>query len=143
MEHYTIFIILWKYASRLIHVYTNFLVDSCNPTFYFFRKDIKLPDNSLKILFFSIITSLISISLFSPNDSNIDWGSRYVSGLILLFILYIKKLYDLQFPLNKKFAFIIVILLSLYSVTISKKYLNMNITLSQKNKEIKTFYLST
>ncbi len=88
-------------------------------TFFYFKK----LDLFWKIQFLSILLSLICIVILSPNDSNLDYGTRYLSSLIIpSFLLYdfLKKENLLK---AKKYVLIIIVLFS-FSAYFSYQYYN-------------------
>lgn len=73
-----------------------------------------------KIKYITLILSLIFIVILSPNDSNVDYGSRYLSTLILPFLIlndYIKQFYK-----KNKIINLIMILFFLVSGYFTYKY---------------------
>jgi len=81
------------------------------------------------VLFASSILSIVTISIFSPNNSNIDWGSRYITTslvpLLLSFTAINKK------HLNK-ISKLVLSLLLIYSISITLKYYNYHKSMSRE-----------
>lgn len=83
-------------------------------------KNFKKLDLFWKIQVLTLVISLIFIVVLSPNDSNVDFGSRYLSTLILPFLIlkdYVNKFYKKNRILN-----LIIILSFLISGYFTYKY---------------------
>lgn len=104
---------------------------------YVLSKIKTIPEN-LQILSLSIFFSIVLIVFFAPNDSNIDWGSRYLSILIVPFGILLN--YFLNKFKDRKWMWIIFIIASLYSIFISKMYYSTHIQLTKKVKEFREFF---
>ena len=52
----------------------------------------KYYNKKYKVIFLSSILSILSISILSPNNSNIDWGSRYTTFVIIPLIISFKSI---------------------------------------------------
>lgn len=80
--------------------------------FYFlFQTENKKERSKIIVLSLAIILTV----LFSPNDSNIDWGTRYLSHFVVITFVYLK---DLDFKIYfadriKKYTTLVLIFISL------------------------------
>lgn len=91
-----------------------------------------------RILFLSSVFSLISITLLSPNDSNIDWGTRYFNGILILQIVSLGLIDADKFNKINRIIFISMLLIfALYSAKVSKKYYQYMIDFTAKSREIR------
>ena len=81
------------------------------------------------VLFVSSILSIVSISILSPNNSNIDWGSRYVTNSLIPILLSFTGINKNH--LNKLSKIVLSILL-IYSMSITVKYYNFHKSMSKE-----------
>ncbi|MDF3819103.1 hypothetical protein P3G55_04300 [Leptospira sp. 96542] len=88
--------------------------------FYYYFLFVNKEKNSQKIVLSLILAMLVTV-FFSPNDSNIDWGSRYLSHFGIVTIFLIAKFDIDNFWRNKYLKFLTIALL-IFSFFVSYNY---------------------
>ena len=101
--------------------------------------NIKDIPKKFSVLFVSSILSIVSISILSPNNSNIDWGSRYVTNSLIPLLLSFTAINKNH--LNK-LSKIVLSLLLIYSMSITVKYYNYHKSMSKEVIKIDQLFQS-
>jgi hypothetical protein len=105
----------FKYMFYLLIFYIFFFIK---------RKQFSLTE---KRIYYSLIISFMVILVLAPNDSNVDYGTRYLSVLILpSFILLSKFLESISHSYIKYFFFFLMILSINYSFNYYKDLVSNN-----------------
>lgn len=89
-----------------------------------------------KIFLYGSFSYIIISGLLSPNDSVIDWGSRYFSIALIPIFMSIDTIFKSNNLTKNKILLGLIILLSLYSALTSIKYYN---TISKVKNSFKEF----
>jgi len=101
----------------------------------FYRKVL----SSASLVFLTVILlSTAAIALLTPNDSNIDWGSRYLTGLVVPFAFLIKNLREEIQP--GKRVLILFFVLSFISIFTARSYLKLHRDLGGNVTDMSRFY---
>lgn len=87
----------------------------------FFKKYLQLSPLN-KIFLYGSFTYIAVSGLLSPNDSVIDWGSRYFSIALLPLFIAIDSIFKIISAKKNKILVGLIIFLSLYSVSTSINY---------------------
>ncbi|RHX85211.1 LA_3751/LA_3752 family putative glycosyltransferase [Leptospira stimsonii] len=76
-----------------------------------------------QIWIITFLTNLTLVCIFTPNDSNIDWGSRYFTCSAFVPLLLLKEFQQIKIgkPIFQKFFLSILGILILYSLNINHK----------------------
>ncbi|MBM9500057.1 hypothetical protein JWG44_07320 [Leptospira sp. 201903071] len=95
---------------------------------------------SSQIWIISFITNLILVCILTPNDSNIDWGSRYFTCSVFIPILLLKEFKRIENtkPMFQKFIFITLGLLILISLNLNQKVIRSMRKISQQLAQIQS-----
>lgn len=101
--------------------------------FLFYRDRFTIIEKSF---YYSILLSLLIILLLSPNDSNVDFGTRYLSTLLIPSVILLSQFIQI---LKKKLFLILISILFLISAYYNLIYANILIKI---NSDTKNFYES-
>lgn len=102
----------------------------------------KRATESVRTWILTFVLNLILVGILTPNDSNIDWGSRYLSCsvFILLFLLNEIKFEEIPTKLYKNIILFGFGILIVYSIGVNQKVIKLmrkiSIQLSQIQSEI-------
>jgi hypothetical protein len=86
-------------------------------------------DLKYRVLMWSSLLSILFISFSSPNNSNIDWGTRYLSIVLIPLLIVFNKIKDIEYS---KYLNILLIFVFMYSIKISHKYFTYHISMSKQ-----------
>lgn len=117
--------------------YTPALLGILAYTFIYWKK---LSPQTAALLWSTAI-SIFIITALSPNDSNIDWGSRYFSGLFAQFVLLTDRCRR-EIPPGRK-SIIVLAFLALFSVANARLYFKVHNEIAMKLNQTLTFYRQT
>lgn len=109
----------FKFMPYLLVLYVVFL---------FYKKRFSKEE---KILYYSILISLSVIISLAPNDSNADYGTRYLSVLIIPSLIL---LYKSILTINKKIYTLIILILFLISFYYNIKYTKVIVKMNDNGK---------